>query len=84
MVHKRIRGELTSYVISSSKKSLPGVFAEERAARYGLQFCEHTLQQLADTINYGEQRLITSVDLRRQSRLCHTCSLSKAKKAFLP
>ncbi len=82
MIHRLESGERTSYRISSKKKRLPGEYAEERAARYALQFCEHTLQMLEATINAGEKRLITAVDLRRYSRLCHGCSLAQAKKAF--
>lgn len=84
MIHRIERGEKTSFSISSNGRRLPGEYAEERTARYALQFCEHTLAMFADTVNGGEHRLITSVDLRSRgyTRLCHACSLEKAKKAF--
>ncbi|HYV99650.1 MAG TPA: hypothetical protein VE967_19480 [Gemmatimonadaceae bacterium] len=82
MVHTKIRGELTSFTLSSKGEALPGEYAEARSARRALQFCKHTLQMLEDTINVGEHRLITSVDLRCYSRLCHDCSMAKAREAF--
>lgn len=82
MVHKHVSGETVSYRISSKRRrvrrqELPGRYADQAAARYALQFCDHTLAMLESTVNLGQKRLITRIDLKSYERLCHSCSEAK-------
>lgn len=92
MVHKHYRpGGTVCFTISSSRpkaygrkrscaRSLPGVYAEARAAQFALQFCEHTLSELAVTVNTQAGRYITALDLKKRPKLCVGCSLAKARE----
>lgn len=52
------------FVISSHQVWLPGVYEDERAARFAFRFADAELQSLADKVCATEGRLITSADLR--------------------
>ena len=92
MVHTHLSRGIYSFTIStrrpkahgrkrSAARALPGVFAEARTAQFALQFCEHTLSELAVTINAQQKRFITALDLKKRPKLCVMCSLEKAKQA---
>lgn len=52
------------YVISSGGMWLPGNYATEKAANYAFQFSDEELSELQKTINQGQGRSITTMDLR--------------------
>lgn len=68
MIHKIDHGGSHNgkYLISSHKQWLPGIFEDEKAARYALQFSNDALETLAHRICAWstEDRTITTEDLR--------------------
>lgn len=52
------------FVISSHGSWLPGNYATEQAAQFAFQLSNTALQGLQERINWGEQRPITTDDLR--------------------
>ena len=52
------------FCISSHQVWRPGTYATEKAARWAFQFNDEVLQTLCDKVNKGEQREITTDDLR--------------------
>lgn len=50
------------YVISSGHRWLPGVFEDEKSARYAFQFPDEILKRLQESVNPGG--IITSAMLK--------------------
>jgi hypothetical protein len=58
-----IRFEGNGYVISSRHCWLPGVYENERTARWAFRFSDIDLQRLQDEANKRAKRVITRADM---------------------